>query len=80
MVAQIKNKAGKVYKVSSANLLPVRSGGDERLLRFEPLWDLDQDEPRDDSSDSSVQWSEADGKLPPGVKIMPVDSYKDTGG
>lgn len=34
LVAEIKNAKGKIYKVSSSNLLPMRSEGATKLLKL----------------------------------------------
>jgi hypothetical protein len=34
LVAEVKNAKGKLYKVSSSNLLPMRSDGAVRLLKL----------------------------------------------
>lgn len=36
VVAKIANKAGKLYEVSAANLLPVHSGSNTRLMKYDP--------------------------------------------
>ena len=74
VVAKIMNDKGKVYTVSAANLLPVRTDGAERMLRYTPGWDLDQkdpDSPFASSSESSISSVEPDN-FPNNYRIVPT--------
>ena len=69
------NDKGKTYHVSAANLLPVRTDGAERMLRYTPGWDLDgkdPDSPFASSSDSSVSSASPDMSISP-YRLVPTE-------
>jgi hypothetical protein len=73
VVAKVANKAGKLYEVSAANLLPINDSNFNRLMRYDPPPEEDPTTSLEfESTESTLSGSSLGPAIPKGVRLEPT--------